>query len=349
MEQTNAHQEKHFAAASSVVAALGLTTFKFIVGLLTNSLGILAEAAHSALDMLAAVLTYISVKIADKPADKQHQFGHGKMENISALLQTVLLFFTAGWIIYEAVNRLVVSNVQVETSIWAFLVMGVSIVVDVTRSRLLRQAAEKHNSQALHADAVHFSLDIWSSVAVIVGLTLVALSRFLPAEWAWLHQADALAALVVAVIIVYVSLELGLNAIHALLDAAPEEGEQERIEKAVAALPSVNDVHAVRIRPSGANWFVDMHITVAGDMSVKASHDLTEQIETLVKSILPLADTTVHVEPKEEISSLKVEALPQAQDLTLIDPETATEPTFAADGLLVADTGVSTKISPENA
>lgn len=315
MEYTSAHQEKQVVAASSVLAALGLTVFKFIVGFLTNSLGILAEAAHSALDMLAAMLTYLSVKIADKPADAQHQFGHGKMENISALLQTVLLLLTAGWVVYEAVERLVVSEVKVEASVWAFIVMGVSIVVDVTRSRLLRQAAEKHRSQALHADAVHFSLDIWSSVAVIIGLSLVAMSHWLTAEWAWLQKADAIAALVVAVIIVYVSLELGLNAIHALLDAAPEEGEQKRIEQAVAALLQVNDVHAVRIRPSGANWFVDMHITVAGDMTVQQSHELTEQIEALVQAILPQADTTVHVEPKEyeEISVLSESNTPHVQ------------------------------------
>jgi cation diffusion facilitator family transporter len=298
MPHHHAHQEKSLAAANSVAAALGLTLFKIVVGLLTNSLGIMAEAAHSGLDLMGAVMTFFAVRVADKPADAGHPFGHGKMENVSALLQTVLLLATAGWVIYEAISRLITPEAQVEMSIWAFIVMGTSIVVDVSRSRMLHKAAKKHNSQALEADARHFSIDIWSSAVVIFGLVLIYISREFPAL-AWLEKGDAVAALVVAGIIIAVSGELGLNAVHALLDAAPRNGEQAQIVQEASVISGVLDVHAVRIRSSGGGWFVDMHLTVAGDMSVAASHAITEQVEALVQNILPESDVTVHVEPQQ--------------------------------------------------
>jgi cation diffusion facilitator family transporter len=138
-----ARKDKRSAALSSVVAAIGLTTFKLIVGMLTNSLGILAEAAHSGLDLVAAGMTFFAVQYSDKPADREHPFGHGKIENLSALFETVLLLATSGWIIYEAINRLFFVSVKVEASIWSFVVMGTSIVIDFTRSRILYKAARK--------------------------------------------------------------------------------------------------------------------------------------------------------------------------------------------------------------
>lgn len=298
MSHNQAQKEKTSAALSSVIAAVGLTTFKIIVGVATNSLGILAEAAHSGLDLMAAVMTFFAVRVADKPADKQHPFGHGKVENISALFETLLLLATSGWIIYEALHRLAAPETHVEISIWSFIVMGTSIVIDVTRSRMLYAAAKKHNSQALEADALHFSTDIWSSSVVILGLVLVMVARWFP-SLVILEKGDAVAALVVAVIVIFVSAELGMRSIQALLDAAPKNGERNRIIQEVGKMEGVADVHAVRIRSSGAGWFVDMHVTMNGRMSLKKSHALTEQIEEKVQEILPGADTTVHVEPLE--------------------------------------------------
>jgi cation diffusion facilitator family transporter len=298
MSHQKAQQEKMTAALSSVVAAVGLTTFKIIVGLLTNSLGILAEAAHSGLDLMAALMTFFAVRVADKPADREHPFGHGKIENISALFETLLLLVTSGWIIYEAAHRLTAPEVHVEVSVWSFIVMGASIVVDVTRSRILMQAARKHNSQALEADALHFSTDIWSSSVVILGLIFVLAGRYFP-SLAFLEKGDAIAALVVAVIVIYVSAELGIRSIQALLDAAPRNGEYERIIEEVGKMKGISDVHAVRIRSSGAGWFVDMHVTMDGDMTLKESHALTEKVERKVQKILPKSDVTVHVEPLE--------------------------------------------------
>ena len=296
MSHNQAQKEKTSAALSSVIAAVGLTVFKIIVGVGTNSLGILAEAAHSGLDLMAAVMTFFAVRVADKPADKQHPFGHGKVENVSALFETLLLLATSGWIIYEAIHRLAAPEAHVEVSIWSFIVMGTSIVIDISRSRMLYAAARKHNSQALEADALHFSTDIWSSSVVILGLILVLIARWFP-SLAFLEKGDAVAALVVAAIVIFVSGELGMRSIQALLDAAPKDGERDRIIQAINKMEDIADVHAVRIRSSGAGWFVDMHVTMNGRMSLKRSHALTEKIEEKVKEILQGADVTVHVEP----------------------------------------------------
>ncbi len=298
MPHTDAQKEKRAAALSSVFAAVGLTTFKIVVGVVTNSLGILAEAAHSALDLVAALMTFFAVRVADKPADPNHPFGHGKVENVSALFETLLLLATSAWIIYEAVHRLTTPEVHVDVSFWSFIVMGTSIAVDVSRSRMLMNAAKKHNSQALEADALHFSTDIWSSSVVILGLILVLIGRAYP-NLIFLEKGDAIAALVVAVIVIFVSGELGVRSIQALLDAAPKNGEREQIIQQVGRIKGITDVHAVRIRSSGAGWFVDMHVTMDGNMSLNDSHALTEKVEAKVRSILPKSDVTVHMEPIE--------------------------------------------------
>ncbi len=295
MLPTQAQNDKRSAALSSVVAAVALTSFKIVVGLLTHSLGILAEAAHSALDLVAALMTFFAVHVSDKPADTEHQFGHGKVENLSALFETVLLLATSAWIIYEAIRRLFFESVEVEISIWSFIVMGTSIIIDYTRSRILYRAAKKYNSQALEADALHFSTDIWSSSVVILGLIGVTLARFIPGL-NWMSHADAIAALAVALIVIYVSGELGYRTIQALLDTAPQ-GVTEQIVSKVDALEGICECHAVRIRPSGAHWFVDLHVRMAGSTSLDEAHAATKRIEKEVQKILPQSDVTVHVEP----------------------------------------------------
>ena len=180
VSSVQADREKRSAALSSVIAAVGLTTFKIIVGAMTGSLGILAEAAHSGLDLVVALVTLLAVRISGKPADEDHRYGHGKIENLSALFETVLLLITAVWIIYEAIQRLFYKPVEVEVSVWAFVVMVVSIVIDYTRSRVLYRAARAHDGQALEADALHFSTDIWSSSVVILGLIFVSISKAVP-------------------------------------------------------------------------------------------------------------------------------------------------------------------------
>jgi cation diffusion facilitator family transporter len=297
MSHTQAQKDKGSAALSSVIAAVGLTAFKIVVGILTNSLGILAEAAHSALDLVAALMTLFAVSVSDKPADKEHNFGHGKVENLSALFEAVLLLGTSAWIINEAIQRLFFKKAEVEVSIWSFVVMGTSIIIDYTRSRILYKAAKQYNSQALEADALHFSTDIWSSSVVILGLIGVTVARFVPGL-TWMSEADAIAAMVVALIVIFVSGELGWRTISALLDTAPN-GMTEQIIAKVQKMKGVYDCHAVRIRPSGARWFVDLHVTMDGERTLNEAHAMTEKIEKEVRKLLPESDVTVHVEPKE--------------------------------------------------
>ncbi|MBF0330963.1 MAG: cation transporter [Candidatus Omnitrophica bacterium] len=293
--ETSADQEKQHAAKSSVLAALALVSMKVVVGISTGSLGIIAEAAHSALDLVAAVVTFFAVRSSSKPADHEHRYGHGKVENLSALFETVLLLFTCFWIGNEAVKRLITGKVEVEVTVWSFVVMAISIAVDVSRSRMLFRVAKKHRSQALEADALHFSTDIWSSAVVILGLVCVALSNVFPGG-NFLHYADAVAALVVAVIVVQISWKLGMRTIDALLDGAPA-GLEEQVIKITEQISGVVNCHHVRVRTAGHQVFIDLHVLLDAGMTLKQAHDLTEEIEKAIMAVSPEADVTVHPEP----------------------------------------------------
>ncbi|MFL5661937.1 MAG: cation diffusion facilitator family transporter, partial [Ktedonobacteraceae bacterium] len=250
------HREKMMVALSSVVAPIGLTGMKLVVGLLTGSLGILAEAAHSGLDLVAALMTLFTVRVASRPADETHHYGHGKVENLSAFLEAGLLVLTAIWVIYEAIRRLLFLDSHVEITIWAFVVMAISIAVDFTRSRALLRVARTTGSQALEADALHFSTDIWSSSVVIAGLLVVWLAeRFsLPG---WLGQADAVAALGVSGIVIWVSAQPAKETIDALLDRTPDTIAGQ-VQAQVGALPDVLEVRRVRMRRAGNKLFADV-------------------------------------------------------------------------------------------
>ena len=218
--------EKRAVAWNSVMAAVAITTLKIVVGYTTRSLGLRSEAAHSGLDLIAAIVTLLSIRVSDKPADADHQYGHGKVENFSAFIETGLLLLTCVWIVYEAVKRLFFHHVEIEPSAAAFLVIFVSMAVDWWRSRALGKIAKKYDSQALEADALHFSTDIWSSGVVVLGLTLVLVGRSSLGQAygiGWLRDADPVAALFVAGVVVYVSSRLAFKTVDALLDAAPAE------------------------------------------------------------------------------------------------------------------------------
>jgi cation diffusion facilitator family transporter len=294
---SNDDREKRAVALSSLVAAIGLTTFKIIVGLATGSLGILAEAAHSGLDLAAAGMTLVAVRISSRPPDRSHLYGHGKLENLSALFETLLLLLTCAWVVWEAVHRLVGNAVTVQVTGWSFGVMLTSIAVDVSRSRVLASAARKHKSQALEADALHFQSDIWTSAVVIFGLAAVKIADWAPSA-RWLRQGDAIAALGVSILVVWVSVQLGRRSIDALMDHAPS-GMEEQVAAAVTAVPGVLDCHNLRIRYSGPRLFIDLHVLVDGNQSLTEAHRLTEVVEAAIGEIAPGADITVHPEPAQ--------------------------------------------------
>ncbi len=291
-------KEKRFAAASSVVAGFFLTVVKLLIGILTGSLGIIAEAAHSGLDLAAAIITLVAVRVSDRPADDTHLYGHGKVENLSALAETLLLLVTCGWILYEATRRLFFVNVEVDPSIWAFITMGISIVVDLSRSRALGRVAQKYGSQALEADALHFSTDIWSSAVVIVGLSVVYYGKTSGREAVFV-RADALSAMIVAVIVVYVSVRLGRRAIDALLDRAPV-GLSGRYETAVSRIKGVQKISRIRVRTVGNQVFVDLSVDVPRHLSFEESHEVTKKAREAVRLISPNADVIVHAHPSAE-------------------------------------------------
>jgi cation diffusion facilitator family transporter len=299
ISKTLAEIEKKSAARNSVFAALFLTLMKLIVGIMTGSLGILAEAAHSGLDLVAAGVTFLAVRVSGKPADHDHTYGHGKIENISALIETVLLFVTCAWIIYEAVHRIFLRSIEIDPSLWAFLVMAVSIGVDVSRSRMLYSVARKHHSQALEADALHFSTDIWSSSVVILGLALVWLGKNVVPRYAGpLGKADAVAAVGVAFIVFFVSFRLGRRTIDVLLDRAPE-GLPQQLRAAAAEVEGILKVGQVRVRRSGPILFVDMTVDVDRNLSFEQTHAIAESVEARIQQIAPGADVVIHTDPRE--------------------------------------------------
>jgi cation diffusion facilitator family transporter len=279
---------KFRVAMRSFQWAILLTTTKLIAGIITGSLGILSEALHSGLDLVAAGVTVYAVSASSRPADAEHQFGHGKFENLSALFETVLLVATSAWIIWEAVERLAGQGPDVTVTSWSFGVMAFSIWVDFHRSRELRRAAIEHNSQALEADALHFSSDILSSLAVIAGLAGVALG----APWA-----DPVGALAVAVVILSAAGRLIKRSIDALLDRAPA-GASEAIARRILQVPGVSGATNVRVRPQGPTLHVDVVVRLDGRISLDEAHAAATAVETVVVEAYPGADVNVHVEPR---------------------------------------------------
>ena len=288
-------REKRTVAGNSVLAAIAITSLKIVVGITTGSLGILSEAAHSGLDLVAALVTFFSVRVSDKPADADHQYGHGKVENFSAFLETGVLLLTCLWIVSEAVKRLLFHSVEIEPSMAAFLVMFFSIAVDTWRSRALGRIATKYDSQALQADALHFSTDVWSSSAVILGLALVWLGRIY--HVAWLRQADPIAALFVAAVVVYVSWRLARQTIDALLDAAPV-GVRGQILNALRNIPGVLEVDRIRIRRAGNRHFADVSVGLERNLTFQRSEQLAGEVTSRVRDVLPDADVMVRPVPR---------------------------------------------------
>jgi len=283
--------EKRGVALNSVLAAVAITALKVLVGVSTGSLGILSEAAHSALDLIAATITFFSVRVSDKPADADHQYGHGKVENFSAFIETGLLLLTCVWIIFESVRRLFYHSVEIEPTVWAFAVLFISMATDWWRSRALQRIAMKYDSQALDADALHFSTDVISSGVVVLGLAVVLAGRRL--GLGWLRIADPVAALFVAGVIVYVSSRLARQTIDALLDAAPA-GIRGRIVAEVQREDGVLEVDRVRIRRAGNRYFADLEVGLGRNVTFQRADQVADAVAEAVHRVLPDADVVVH-------------------------------------------------------
>jgi len=280
---------KEKAALGSIAASAGLTVAKAVIGLVTGSLAILSEAGHSLLDLLATVLTYFAVRISGKPADAEHQYGHGKIESVSALAETALLFLLTAVVIFEAVRRLVDTRAHaVEATAAAFVVIAASIVVDFFRARLLGRVAKETASEALEADALHFRSDMWSSIAVLIGLGGVAMG------YTW---ADAAAALVVAVFICIAGWRLGRRTMDTLTDTAPS-GISERVAAIARQVAGVVAVERVRARPAGAVLFVDLGVSVSRTLPLDRVTTIKERLTRAIRADIPQAEVTITTEPR---------------------------------------------------
>ena len=284
-------KEKKKVALLSIIAAIFLTVFKFVVGIITGSLGILSEALHSLLDLVAAVVTFFSVRMSDKPADKKHNYGHGKVENLSALIQTVLLLVTCFWIFYEGISRIITGNFHIEVTYWSYIVVMSSIIIDFSRSRALIRVAKKYSSQALEADALHFSTDIWSSIAVLIGLLCVDIFNF--------PYADPIAALIVACIILCVCYQLGKRAIDVLLDRAPEQMVKS-VEAVLNDHDEIKQFHNLKVRTAGADTFITFNIHVKPNTPFVQVHRFCDHLEKDIKEKIPRAEVFIHVEPEDQ-------------------------------------------------
>ena len=287
-------QEKKRAALLSVASAVLLVLLKTFLVVRTGSLGVLSEALHSSLDLIAAIITFLSVRVSDQPADEKHPYGHGKFENFSAFVETALLLITALFIIYEGFDRLFFHQVHIQPSVVAIVVLFIALAIDFTRSRSLTRVSRKFRSEALEADALHFSTDVWSTIVVISGIAIAWVGQ----AWnlPWLMYADAIAGLVVAAVILWVGSRMGKRTIDALLDAAPD-GLQQEIYRAIARMDGVLDVDRVRVRRAGNRHFVDATVSVARTASLEQVHALSDAIEKRVSEIVP-ADVMVHAEPR---------------------------------------------------
>ena len=290
--------QKRSAALMSVLAACGITALKLIAGLLTGSLGMLSDAAHSGLDLMGAALTLFSVHISDKPADEDHTYGHAKVETLSAFTETFLMGASCVWIVVEAIIRIFFSPVAVRPSLWPFAVLALSIAVDATRARRLKHIAAQSGSPALEADALHFASDIWSSVAVALGLA--ATYAGVHYGIAWLRFADPLAALAVSVVILRFAWKLARRTTHELLDAAPVGGRQ-RIVRAVEQIDGVMALEQVRVRRSGSDVFADLTVAVPRFHTAEHIESMVQQITAAVKEALPGSDVIVRTVPRQNM------------------------------------------------
>lgn len=286
----NSSIQKQKVAIASFFVALILTSFKAFVGLTTDSLSILSETLHSGMDLVAAGITATAIKISNKPADEKHNFGHGKIENISALFETLILIITCGWIIYESIQRLQKSEFEFTVSFWSFFVIIFSIIVDYNRAKILYKTAKVHKSQALEADALHFSSDILSSSVVLIGLIFSAFNIFI---------ADTIAALIVSGFVLTLSFKLAWRAFDELIDRAPKK-TKERIESIISTIAEVESVHDIRVRGSGSNIFVELNIHLNPNLSLEEAHRISHLVETKIKHNIENSIVHIHQEPSSE-------------------------------------------------
>ena len=289
-------RRKSNAALLSVASNTLLIILKLMVGLWIGSISIISEAAHSSVDLLAAIIAFVAVRVSGRPADESHPFGHGKVENLSGTFEALLIFIAAIWILYEAAEKL--RNPQpLNQAGLGILVMLISVAVNIIVSRRLYQVGEETNSVALKADACHLHADIYTSLGVLIGLAIIMIGKLIMPELS-LYWVDPAAAIIVALLIIRAAYHLTLESARDLVDVGLPEDETEHLRRHIAAFaPTIRGIHKLRTRKAGADRFVDFHIRVDASMSVDESHRITDMIACSIKEHYPGTTVSIHIEP----------------------------------------------------
>lgn len=315
----SATAEKKSAAALSIAAAATMAVLKLVVGLLTGSLGMLSDAAHSGIDLIGSALTLFSVRVSDKPADEDHPYGHAKFENLSAYTETFLMLASAIWITAEAIIRIFFKTVAIDYNFWPLLVLVTSMVVDFSRSRHLKAVAVRHQSEALAADAFHFASDIWASAAVFIGFSIAWIGSILNIPS--LRFADSIAAIVVSALIFYFGLRLAWRTVGALTDSvAPDT--RRRVLYELQRTEGVLSVDQARMRRAGAKYFADFTLSLSRQLTFQRVEDLVREATNAVQRVLPDADVVIHTIPRSTVAESifdQIRAVASRNNVTLHD------------------------------
>jgi cation diffusion facilitator family transporter len=316
---SRAPREKRATALLSVTAACIMTGLKLAVALTTGSLGILSDAIHSAVDLAGAALTFVSVRLSDRPADANHPYGHAKYENLSAFVETFLMVGSALWITLDAIRRIFFHPVQLRYSFWPVAVLVTSICVDLWRSHRMSAVGRRHGSAALEAEAQHFASDIWATTAVLIGLCASWLGEHLHLHW--LRYADPLAAIVVSGLIVALSWRIAHRAIYVLTDSVPRE-TLDRVLREVCSIQGVLSVDQLRMRRYGTSYFADLTLSMPRNLTFQRSEELVHDATLAVQRITPGADVVIHTVPRSTSAESifdKVRAVASRNNVVLHD------------------------------
>lgn len=280
---------KSKAAAISIASNTTLILLKLVSGIITGSVSLIAEAIHSIMDLAAAIVAFVSVNISDRPADTRHPFGHGKAENVSGVIEGLLIFGAAGFIIYEAIKRIITGS-ELEFLELGIILMIVSIIVNTIVSRYLRKISRSTDSLALEADAAHFSTDVLIMVGVLVGLIVVRITG--------LTVIDPVIAILVALVIIKAAYDITRKSFGGLMDTSLPEHEEAAIKSCLAEHSTlVVGFYKLRTRRSGSFRQIDLHLVIPGTLHVDEAHDICNHLERHIEGILDNSDVTIHIEP----------------------------------------------------
>jgi cation diffusion facilitator family transporter len=313
------------SALGSVFAAAFLVTLKLVAGLVSGSLGLVAEAVHSGTDLVAALLTFLALRVAVRPPDRDHPYGHGKAEHLAALGEGAFLVLASAFIAGQAIVRLSAGgHHEVDAKAWTFAVLGVVLIVDCSRLLISRRAAIRHGSPALASNALHFASDMVGTIAVLVGLVFAANGT---------PEADSVAALVVAVLVVVAAVRLMRRNVNVLMDATPEEAEAAARAAIRDAEPDI-ELRRLRVRAAAGRNFVEATVGVPPDAALGEGHAVADSIEEAVRRTLPGSDVVVHVEPgagegdlrqRASAAALTVRGVREVHNVRVVDVEGAPE------------------------